>query len=34
VRQTIRRGGNWRIADDMPNFRRHVTAAITSEVIA
>ena len=34
VRQTIRRGGNWRMRDDMPNSGALVTAAITSDVIA
>src|SRR5712664_4170916 len=34
VRQTIRLGGNWRMADDMTNYRRVVTVAITRDVIA
>ena len=34
IRQTIRRGGNWRMTDDMANKGPVVTVAITSDVIA
>src|ERR1700716_4040437 len=34
VRQTIRRGGNWRMADDMANYRGVVIVTITGDVIA
>src|SRR5450631_1889325 len=34
VRQTIRQGGKWRMAWDMPNYPGVVTDDITSDVIA